>query len=151
MNLLLTAAFISATIPATRIIDSPAHESLHDAAKAGIQRAISYSVVVEYGGALLKCGDLFFFTEPVTQRKLRSVEFRAQVTTGCSLAGIYHTHPPHSPGRDSMFSANDIETAKQFGVPSYIGVISSKTMRMLDAGSGKRISRRGGGKEIAKL
>lgn len=85
---------------------------------------------VEYGGAIYHCGAGFFPTEPVTSRQERSIHLRLEMPKACSLAALYHVHPP-LPG-SVRFSEDDVLSAKSFEVPSYIGAMVDGTVRMFD-------------------
>jgi hypothetical protein len=105
--------------------------TLNAAAIAALAAALSMSSRYEYGGVLVVCEGRHFATAPVTTSQERRVDFTAEFPVGCTLEGLYHTHP--GPSLDAVhFPAQDIEQAHALGVPSYIVVSEDGTIRVYD-------------------
>jgi proteasome lid subunit RPN8/RPN11 len=131
MFLFGAAVAAHADVPTTTLNEEPAvHRSLHAAAIAGIDAAFALTVSFEAGGALLKCAEGYYFTEPVTTNQTHHIEFRASVPKDCHIAGIYHTHPATT-GDLTRFSPADVKVVRTARVPSYIGVAADKSIRVL--------------------
>jgi hypothetical protein len=106
----------------------PGYSTINDAAKAALLKAAQQSTQVEYGGVIYRQGDLFCFTVPVTNNEKFSVAFKASLLAGTKKVALYHTHPK---GKHSeRFSSDDVETARGFNLPSFIGVIQTGEVRL---------------------
>lgn len=104
--------------------------SMDEAAIAGIQAAVSHSTEFEYGGAIVQVGSGYFATHPVTIGS--RFHFAFSLDAGVRPSAIYHTHPGGS-DYGVFFSPADIYTARDhLGVPSYIGVIGDRSVRVFD-------------------
>lgn len=126
----LPFAALAADPPVTALGASPAHSTLDDAARAGVRAAFDVSIAFEAGGALLKCADGYYFSDPVSAGLTHHLEFRASVPKGCAIAGMYHTHP--SPAGDyARFSVADVRMVRALSLPSYIGVAADQNIRVL--------------------
>jgi hypothetical protein len=64
----------------------------------------------------------------VTNNEKYSVSFKASLPAGTKKVALYHTHPK---GKHSeRFSSDDVETARAFSLPSFIGVIQTDEVRL---------------------
>lgn len=127
------------------LLGSTAHAcmTLDDAAKAALAEAVPLSAEHEYGGALyVKSDGCHGFTAPATSGSKYNVELHLTLPVGGHLAGIYHTHPglPHQ--TPEKFSYNDVHVHVELDVPSYIGVVRTGDVYVLDAGIGNGALRR---------
>ncbi len=98
-----------------------------DQAAAAVLRALPNNGL-EHAGVLLKDADGAFGYSTSVQQYQDTFALKAQITSGLKLAGIYHTHP----GNDDLagyFSPNDIDTAEQLKVPSFIRFDSNGSVR----------------------
>jgi hypothetical protein len=111
---------------------SQSYASIDDAVRDALRDSFALSQTVEYGGAILRCGDEYRYTQPVTENDTHSVRFSVAMSRTCSLAAIYHTHPTLFPS-GAKFSPADVATARALRVPSYIGVLRSLGVRVLTA------------------
>lgn len=114
----------------SRIVPDTAFAIAEDAALAALQIALPLSSEHEFGGAVVKCGGWYYYTQPVSNGRPDVVHSRIRVDAGCILAGIYHTHPPRT--LDHFFSADDIDNAKRHGVRSFMGVVRLNEIRVFD-------------------
>lgn len=110
---------------------SAPYSTLDGAAKAALAVALPLSSRYEHGGALLLCAGSYFATVPVTARDTHNVAFQVTVPAGCTLAGIYHTHPSANENA-RVFSPGDVKTARALKVRSYIGISADGTVRVFD-------------------
>ena len=118
--------------PVTRVISGASgFSTLNGAAVAALAVALSVSARYEYGGVLLACQGRHFATAPVTTFQERRVDFTAEIPVGCTLEGLYHTHP--GPGLEAAhFPGTDIAQAQALGVPSYIVVAEDGRIHVYD-------------------
>lgn len=62
-----------------------------------------------------------------------SFGIRVRMSKGEHIVAIYHTHPGCTYADTSArFSPQDVDTAARLNVPSYIGVLADKTIRVYD-------------------
>lgn len=129
---MIYALAILANLPLAALPPEPiAYETVEQAVEAAFE-AVPESQY-EWGGAILECGDGYMYTAPVTTREPTRVSYRIGLPTGCQLAAIWHTHPPHArlAGNQMRFAGDrdrdrsqptqqDIEQAVTLGVLSYI-------------------------------
>lgn len=107
------------------------YADIETAAVAVLRQAATLSEgKVEYGGAVYKCGAGFFPTEPVTSHLERAIHLRLQMPNTCTLAALYHVHPP-LPG-SQRFSEDDVNSARAFNVPSFIATLIDEQVRKFD-------------------
>jgi hypothetical protein len=114
--------------------DAAAYASLQDAARAAIAAALPLSSESEYGGVLIQCERGHYATEPVTSHNPKQVEYTARVPSGCTLAGLYHTHTGTDVGA-LKFSHIDVRNALKLRVPSFLGVRLDVLVRVFDPAS----------------
>lgn len=107
------------------------HTSLDSAALAALAMAAPLSLRFEFGGALVNCAGAYYFTAPVTSDDERRIDFDARVPKGCTLAGLYHTHPGVGV-EAAQFPVTDVEQARALNVRSYIAVAVDGTVRVYD-------------------
>lgn len=127
------------------------YTSLDDAAAAALMRinAQENAEIHEYIGLIYqdpKTGK-YLFTEPQSTRARDRSKGAFRIPKG-SLRAIIHNHPEaasNDPG--PYLSPDDMEQARKFGVPSYIGVGSS-LLRWTGKTSGPFRSRRGLTEEV---
>jgi hypothetical protein len=117
-------------LPVTPLAEAPCAGTLDDAARAALAVAMPLTRRAEYGGAIFEIEGRYCYTVPVTSGHSHEVRFHAEGPAGARLAGVYHTHRRHDAA--AWFSQADIETAKRLGVPSYIGVVSRREVRLFD-------------------
>jgi proteasome lid subunit RPN8/RPN11 len=115
---------------------------LADAARAALAEALPLSDRFEHGGALVNCAGTYRYTAPVTTRDPEHVEYEARVPRGCTLAGLYHTHPS-SADSAGMFSPDDVRTSRALRVPSFIGIRRDGSIRVFDPASMSAARERG--------
>jgi hypothetical protein len=117
-------------LPTSRLADSPAYDSIDDAARAALAIAMPKSGKFEWGGILLRMDTSYFYTEAVTSSSGEFCEYSAQLPPAAVPAGLYHTHTAHD--MDGYFSAADIALARRIGVKSYVGVARTGRIRVFD-------------------
>jgi hypothetical protein len=105
------------------------YETLEAAARGALAEALTRDPEVEHGGALLRCGDAYRATVPVTG-EARDFEFVLTLPAGCALAGVYHTHP--SDNHSELFSPRDVSVARALRVPSFIAIAGDGLVRVFD-------------------
>lgn len=123
---LVATAAASASAPSL-LTETTAYSSADEAAKAAEAAAMPLSRVYEFGGVIVERNGRFFYTTPTTSGRTGEVKIRALIPVGARLAGLYHTHPGDSCGE--FFSTEDVSTAMQMKLPSYIGVLSDGSVR----------------------
>jgi proteasome lid subunit RPN8/RPN11 len=111
--------------------DSERFGDLDTAARAALDAAVRLSREFEYGGLVIKCGDTYAFTAPVTNRSTVSVRYRYAYPSTCLIAAMYHAHPTDSRWASGE-SAADMDARKHLGVPSYILVIRSGIVKVFE-------------------
>lgn len=145
LAILISASAQAQDLPVSKAGDQPeAFNTRDEAAKAAFTVALPLSVGVEYGGAILQCGENFIFTEAVTLNHHSDVMFKIGRPVTCVVAGLYHTHPKTDTGfkdsdnnlnrQSTYFSPADIEIAKKLNLASYIGVQTDNTIRVFIPG-----------------
>ena len=89
------------------------------AAKAALAIAITATRTqgVEYGGVIVQCRRLFFYTTPLTQNLEFHIAIRQPIADRCSPVAFYHTHPVTA---DPRFSVFDIHSANMVGEDYYL-------------------------------
>jgi hypothetical protein len=134
----------SAAAPDSRVLTSADHDWIPEngyddpdkAVIAGLSMAKgSGSSEIEFGGAIVKIGDNYWFTEPVTQGLTHDFAANIIMPEGGTLAGIYHTHPKGS--LSNIFSPHDVVTSHGLNVKSYIGIHQNSSIRYYDPSSMK--------------
>jgi len=91
----------------------------------------------ERGGGVLynKEQNIYAATEPVGQNDGSHFAAAVSIPKGWSLDSTYHSHP--SGKRSTQFSEDDISTAQQLKVPSYVLAYDDNKIRMFDPASSK--------------
>lgn len=118
-----------------------------DAAASAALRGISEQKFERGGGILYnKDQNAYAATAPVGQSDGTHFAAAVGVPQGWTLQSTYHTHP--SGQRSTQFSDDDINTAQQLKVPSYILARDDNKVRMFDPASSK-IQRDSGGDRFA--
>jgi hypothetical protein len=103
--------------------------TIDDAALAALRSAMIHTDCHEYAGAIIERNGSYSFTQPAASHN-DTFELRIRLDQGAHLAAIYHTHPRCRVGEESeYFSPDDVATAKQLRVPSYIGVQFDHSVR----------------------
>jgi hypothetical protein len=121
----------AASMPVSRVMDSPEFPTADEAAIAALSVALKRKPTVEWGGFVFQLRDGgYVYSEPVSSDRREICGYRGEAPAGSRLAGIYHTHPQHE--ADDYFSTRDIATAARMGVKTYIGVVSGRHIRMFD-------------------
>jgi hypothetical protein len=135
--LFLLGSYAFAGTPDTYVrSDSPAFDTLNQAAQAALQNAVYDSRMqgFEYGGAIIQVDNKFYYTYPVTIGDPLKVEFTIKFHHTDKLVGLYHTHPENRSSLDvcdtTRFSNEDIVMARQLKVPSYIWVEKTNSYRV---------------------
>lgn len=149
--------------PASYVTDSPAFDTIVDAAKAGLAIAAGFSKEnhTEYCGAIIRKhvtaqqadgsifdGEKFFYTNIVTNSERSACNFRVLMYKGNVLVGMFHVHPRTI--RDAVagnrsdqkslddqslfFSPEDIKTAQTAKVQSFIYFEVSNEIRVFTPG-----------------
>lgn len=115
----LCAALLATLAPtAGADVPGPQFASADLAAEGALSLALSLATRYEYAGGIIRCGDVYTYTEPQTSSDADGFRVRLRFPQGCTLAGIYHTHPQGK--REALYSRADLMTACRLGVPSYI-------------------------------
>jgi len=91
----------------------------------------------ERGGGVLynKEQNIYAATEPVGQNDGSHFAAAVSIPKGWELDSTYHSHP--SGKRSTQFSEDDISTAQQLKVPSYVLAYDDNKIRMFDPASSK--------------
>ena len=128
LALLVSASAMSAELPVSKPDAScTGFQTESEAATAALTLAYSYGGVDEFGGGIFQTADnLYCFTTPVGNGDDSGFAVKVMKPKGSKLTAIYHTHPKNA--NDWFFSSNDLLTAKQLGVHSYVLVVSTKTI-----------------------
>lgn len=112
------------------IVDSPAYESVEEAAIAALALALPLSEKYEFGGVIFEIAGRYYYTHPVTSRRHDECTYDAEAPEGARLAALYHTHTPHDMA--GYFSSADVAMAVRHGVKSYVGLFSKGEIRVFD-------------------
>lgn len=129
----LIAALKNARMP-TAALDptSPWMDSADAAAQAAFARL--QAGPQEQAGVLYRnANGKYAYSIPTTQKSEYDFALKASPQKGQSLAGIFHTHP----GDDEfghVFSENDIKTAQQLKLPSYVQFLKDGAIRSFTPG-----------------
>ena len=118
---------------------STGYEEEATAARSALQIAVDLSRDVEYGGCIYIHAGLYHFTEPVTSNSSESFNAGCQAPQGSKFMALFHTHPAGAP---KGFSENDINTAAQTSLTSYVAELKSMTLFRYIHGK-NRIKKRG--------
>ncbi|MDE1829271.1 MAG: DUF4329 domain-containing protein [Thaumarchaeota archaeon] len=132
----LTACSQAPTSFVSKVVFPLGYNNANDAARAGIEAAVTSSTNFERGGGVLQGTDgKFYFTNPVGGKNPGEVQFKVEYNNQkFKLVAIYHTHPAECPGPcvqidlTEFFSTMDVETAATLNVVSYIGILKTHTM-----------------------
>jgi hypothetical protein len=91
----------------------------------------------ERGGGILynKEQDVYAATDPVGQSDGSHFAAAVSVPPGWTLHSTYHSHP--SGKRSTQFSEDDINTAQQLKVPSYVLAYDDNKVRIFDPATSK--------------
>ncbi len=111
--------------PTAKVTNEYRFETYDAAARAALQESVKLSKTYEYAGVVLQCGDLYAYTDPVTNNSKSKVHYHLEYTTNCHVVALYHTHPGGSDDANVASNA-DKALAMRFGVPSYIMVVKTK-------------------------
>ncbi len=103
----------------------------------------------EVGGAIFQNekGE-YCYSIPVGNARSRNFKLRAQSSPQQKLASIYHVHPPEGAEEESQyFSPDDIRTANQLKMASYIKVLRDGAIKKYEPGitRTKKLAHRGPG------
>lgn len=115
--------------PLATITNTDRFETYDAAARAALAVSAKLSKKYEYGGVVIKCGDLYAYTDPVTTKSPVEVRYDLEYDSTCTIAALYHTHPGTS-HEARQFSDADRAAALRLKVPSYILAIQSKVVRV---------------------
>lgn len=99
--------------------NSPVFDSADEAANAMAGTFGSTKKVNERAGVLLKDGDGKYRYSTTVDGSNDQFALAAQIPQGMTFAGIVHSHPG-TDQRGSVFSPDDVNTANQLKVPSYV-------------------------------
>jgi hypothetical protein len=145
-------------LPVTRVVDSPAFDTIEEAVIAAFRPLVRPFADTEYGGAIILRGGKFYYTEAVTTGTNSSLDFRLVTQKGDKLVGMYHTHPLESiPNGWSFnkithgFSPSDVELAHRLKVVSFLAEELGDALRVIDPTQKYIQGCRYSSKEIAKL
>ncbi len=97
------------------------------------------STLIQQGGCDERAGVIiqnaageYRATDPIKGRD-DSFELHVRMVRGEYIVALYHTHPACTfPEKSTVFSPQDVDTAQRLNVPSYIGVMTDKTVRVFD-------------------
>lgn len=120
MRAQLIAAALAAKVPlAAPDPTSTPFDSLDSAASA-FKKQIDPANHTEQSGVFYGTPDGKYQSSiPVSQKEHDRFALRAQIAKGSSLGAIFHNHPGDDE-RAQVFSPEDIQTATQLKVPSYV-------------------------------
>lgn len=93
------------------------YKTIQGSAIGALEKAALMSLYDEYGGCLYRLGNGYGYTVPVGNGKIDKFAVQCNIPKG-SLVGIYHTH--RKGNYRAGFSDNDIKTANDLGVNSYV-------------------------------
>jgi proteasome lid subunit RPN8/RPN11 len=140
--------------------DSPAFAAVTEAVLAVYAIVTQPFPRAEVGGAIVEKDGRFFYTTPVTTAETMALGFRIGLHRGEKLVAWYHTHGADprwgafERGEIESFSRNDVEIAKQRGVPAYVAIEPTRNVRVFDPSLDKRRVTSTGrvfGREVALL
>ena len=123
----LPLAQIDATDPGQQDLDTSAYSVLNNLENSGHESA---GLIMQHPNGQ------YFHTIPIPSAQHDQFAFRAALQKGWKLAAIYHTHP----GADTegqVFSPQDLQTAAQMGIPSYIKFLNDGSIRKYAPGQTK--------------
>lgn len=160
--LVAAPAFASDTtsLPRTMVEDSPAFDSAAAAVLAVFATVTLPFPRTEVGGAIVERDGNFFYTTPVTTAEAMALGFRIGLHRGEKLVAWYHTHgadprwDDYRRGEIDWFSKQDVAIATQLGVPAYLAIEPTRSVRVFDPLLDKRRVTSTGrtlGREIALL
>jgi hypothetical protein len=92
------------------------YATAEDAVRAGLETAEALTADFEAGGTIMECDGRFLVMPVTTDGKRTSLAVLVYTIPGCTLAGLFHTHPK----RDKLFSAADIAGACALKTRSYM-------------------------------
>ncbi len=117
---------------------SDAFASVDQAASAALHEIMptSASEVIEYAGCLYEQKGKVFYTVPETSSEARGFNIHCRFPQSAKLVGIFHTHPGDEETNE-VFSQPDVEVAVKLGLPSYIGITRSSSIKRFIAGKDK--------------
>jgi len=122
--------------PVSRLPDGYQTYPTADAAAAAALRGITEKQYERGGGILYnKEQNVYAATSPVGQSDGSHFAAAVGMPKGWELHATYHTHP--SGDRSTQFSEDDINTAQQLKVPSYILPFDDNKVHMFDPSSSK--------------
>jgi hypothetical protein len=131
LSLVASSAF-AASQPLTLSVDS--FESVDSAARTALEGIREESKTFEYGGLILTCTDGIRYTEAQTDKDQHHFSLRGGIPKSCAISGIYHSHPGTEKTAGN-FSFDDAVIAAHLKVPSYVLVVNSNHMIVLDNSS----------------
>lgn len=144
-------------LPVTRVVDSPAFDTIEEAVIAAFRPLVRPFADTEYGGAIILRDGKFYYTEAVTLGDRAKLDFRIAKLKSDVVVGAYHTHPFHgSVGElgvklSRQFSDADMRMAKQLKVLMFIAEESGNTLRVFDPSAKYVAGRAAQGAEVGKL
>lgn len=90
--------------------------------------------IYEWGGFIVKSGDSFSYTDPVTiDDNANFAAALGPLPANTHMVAIYHTHPSLDPNANK-FSPNDVIVAKKLKCNSYIWCENDNTFRLFQPG-----------------
>lgn len=122
--------------PSSKLADAYQTYPTADAAAAAALRGVTVKNFESGGGVLYnKEQNVYAATQPVGQADGEHFAASVSVPKGWQLHSTYHTHP--SGPRSTQFSDDDISTAQQLKVPSYVLALDDNKIRVFDPASSK--------------
>lgn len=121
--------------------DALSFDTLDEAARHALTQAGQLSAADgrEYAGACLRDAlQKFSCTTPVAGTG-DNFGYRLAMPKGSVMAGIYHNHPATDGDLAQRFSAEDVETIKKLGVPSYILAMNNGHMAHMSPAQAGRV------------
>lgn len=115
----LIAAAAAAKIPLAAPDPTAAPVNSLDAAALAFKNQLDPRGHTEQAGVFYGTPSGYQSSIPVTQREHDQFALRAQIPKGDTLGAIFHNHPGDD-DRAGFFSPEDIQTATQLKVPSYV-------------------------------